>query len=126
MKAMAGISSKVDSPGQDASGGSGSSFLLQAGEVIVETQVQTAERPFISRSIEGDLDSYLDAIAGATAIFREAVDAYLQQVLTGDAGGRPERIAEHMRTLDDMQQRLETGVRPQSALSDLVAEMIDP
>jgi hypothetical protein len=31
-----------------------------------------------------------------------------------------------MRTLDDMQQRLETGVRPQSTLGDLVAEMIDP
>ena len=123
---MAGISSKVDSPGQDASGASGSSVLLQAGEVIVETHVQTTERPFISRAIEGDLEGYLDAIAGATSIFREAVDAYLHTGPDGNCWRQARCIAEHMRTLDDMQQRLETGVRPQSTLSDLVAEMIDP
>jgi len=106
---------------------SGSSFLLQAGEVIVETHVQTAERPSsISRAIESDLEGYLDAIAGATGIFREAVDAYLNTGPDGGCWRQARSIAEHMRTLDDMQQRLETGVRPQSTLGDLVGEMIDP
>jgi hypothetical protein len=105
---------------------SGSSFLLQAGEVIVETHVQTAERPSISRAIESDLEGYLDAIAGATGIFREAVDAYLHTGPDGGCWRQARSIAEHMRTLDDMQQRLETGVRPQSTLGDLVGEMIDP
>ena len=67
----------------------------------METQVQAAERPVISRSIEGDLDSYLDAIAGATAIFREAVDVYLQTGPDGGCWRQAKRIAEHMRTLDE-------------------------
>ena len=92
----------------------------------METQVQAAPRSVISRSIESDLDSYLDAIADATAIFREAVDAYLQGGSEGSCWRQAGKISEHLRTLDDMQQRLETGVRPQSALGDLVAEMIDP
>jgi hypothetical protein len=48
------------------------------------------------------------------------------QALTGGCWRQARSIAEHMRTLDDMQQRLETGVRPQSTLGDLVGEMIDP
>jgi hypothetical protein len=92
----------------------------------VETQVQTAERPVISRSIEGDLDSYLDAIADATAIFREAVDVYLQTGPDGGCWRQAKRIAEHMRTLDEMQQKLETGVRRGSVLGDLLLAMVDP
>jgi hypothetical protein len=92
----------------------------------VETQVQAAERPVISRSIEGDLDSYLDAIAGATAIFREAVDVYLQTGPDGGCWRQAKRVAEHMRTLDELQQKLETGVRPGSVLGDVVLAMVDP
>lgn len=92
----------------------------------METQVQAAERPVISRSIEGDLDSYLDAIAGATAIFREAVDVYLQTGPDGGCWRQAKRIAEHMRTLDELQQKLETGVRPGSVLGDVVLAMVDP
>lgn len=92
----------------------------------METQVQVAERPVISRTIERDLDSYLDAIAGATAIFREAVDAYLQSGPNGECWWQATRISEHLRKLDDMQQKLETGVRPQSVLGGLVSEMVDP
>lgn len=88
--------------------------------------MQAAERPVVSRSIEGDLDCYLDAIAGATVIFREAVDAALNSGSDGAGWRQAERIAEHMRTLDDMQQMLETGVRQPSPLRDLVCEMIDP
>jgi len=123
---MAAISRRVGRPGQGTPDVSGSSFLLQAGEVIVETHVQTAERPSISRAIESDLEGYLDAIAGATGIFREAVDAYLNTGPDGGCWRQARSIAEHMRTLDDMQQRLETGVRPQSTLGELVGEMIDP
>lgn len=88
--------------------------------------MQAAERPVVSRSIEGDLDCYLDAIAGATVIFREAVDATLNGGSDGARWRQAERIAEHMRTLDDMQQKLETGVRQQSPFRDLICEMIDP
>ena len=92
----------------------------------METLIQTAERPVVSRSIEGDLDCYLDAIIGATMIFREAVDATLKGGTDGAGWRQAERITEHMRTLDDMQQKLETGVRQQSPLRDLICEMIDP
>ena len=88
--------------------------------------MQAAQRPVVSRSLEGDLDCYLDAIAGATVIFREAVDATLNGGSDGARWRQAERIAEHMRTLDDMQQKLETGVRQQSPLRDLICEMIDP
>ena len=73
-----------------------------------------------------DRDCYLDAIAGATVIFREAVDATLNGGSDGARWRQAERIAEHMRTLDDMQQKLETGVHQQSPLRDLICEMIDP
>jgi len=92
----------------------------------VETQVQAAERTVVSRSIESDLDSYLDAIADATAIFREAVDVYLQSGPDRGCWRQAKRISEHLRTLDDLQQKLETGVRPGSLLGDLVLEMVDP
>ncbi|MBL8421184.1 MAG: hypothetical protein JNK92_11175 [Dechloromonas sp.] len=90
------------------------------------TLIQAAERPVASRSIERDLDRYLDAIVGATAIFREAVGACLQAGSDGARWQQARRIAEHMRTLDDMQQVLETGMRHQSVLRDLICEMIDP
>lgn len=93
----------------------------------METQVQAvAERPLTSSSVEGDFDGYLDAIADATAIFREAVDTYLQNGADGACWRHASRISEHLRTLDDMQQKLETGVRSQSVWADLVCQMIDP
>ncbi len=92
----------------------------------METQVQASERPVISRSIESDLDSYLDAIADATAIFREAVNVYLQSGPDGECWRQARRISEHLRTLDDLQQKFETGVRPQSLLADLLLEMTNP
>ena len=92
----------------------------------METPIQAAKRPVFSHSIEGDLDCYLDAIDGATAIFREAVDASLNGGTTEARWRQAERIAEHMRTLDDMQQKLETSVRQPSPLRDLVCAMIDP
>jgi len=104
----------------------GSISLLNAGDFTVETLIQAAQRPVVSRSIEGDLDCYLDAIAGATVIFREAVDATLDGSSDGARWRQSERIAEQLRMLDDMQQMLETGVPQQSPLRDLVCEMIDP
>ena len=44
----------------------------------MKTQIQAVDKVIVSRSIEGDLDRYLDAVADATAIFREAVDGYLR------------------------------------------------
>jgi len=92
----------------------------------VGTQVQAAETPVISRLIEGDVDRYLAAIADATAIFREAVDVYLQTGPDGGCWRQARHISEHMRTLDDMQQTLETSVRPNSVFGDLVLGMLDP
>ncbi len=92
----------------------------------METQVQAAERPVVSRSIESDVDSYLDAIADATAIFREAVDAYLKIGADGGCWRQARRISEHMRSVDDLQQKFETGGRPQSLLAELLLEMTNP
>jgi len=100
--------------------------FFHAGEVIVETQVQTTERHVASRSIDNYLDSYLDAVADATAIFREAVAVYLKAGPEGTCWRQARGISEHMRTVDDVQQRLETAVSPQSVLGQLVQEMIDP
>ena len=116
MKITSSISGSTGGPGELVPGKPGSISLLHAEEFTVETLMQAAERPVVSRSIEGDLDCYLDAIAGATVIFREAVDATLNGGSNGARWRQAERIAEHMRTLDDMQQKLETGVRQPSPL----------
>lgn len=92
----------------------------------MELLTRMAEKPVASRSIQGDLDCYLDAITGAAAVFREAVDATLNGGNDGARWRQAERIAEHMRTLDDMQQKLETGVRQPSPLRNLICAMIDP
>ena len=92
----------------------------------METQVQAASRSVTSRSIESDLDSYLDAIADATAIFREAVDAYLNSESEGACWRHAGKLSEHLRLLDDLQQKFETRIHPQSALGNLVCGMIDP
>lgn len=95
----------------------------------METQVHAARTPVRSSSFESDLDHYLDAVEAATAIFREAVDAHLahlQQSLEGGSWRQAKRITEHMRTLEYLQQRLETGVPSSSVEGDLVSEMIDP
>ena len=126
MKTISYISGSSGGPGKPFPGKSASISSLHAEEFTVETQIQVAERPVVSRSIEGDLDRYLDAIAGATEVFREAVDAALNGGSDGARWRQAERIAEHMRILDDMQQKLETGVRQPSPLRDLICEMIDP
>lgn len=126
MKTISYISGSSGGPGKPFPGKSASISSLHAEEFTVETQIQVAERPVVSRSIEGDLDRYLDAIAGATVVFREAVDAALNGGSDGARWRQAERIAEHMRILDDMQQKLETGVRQPSPLRDLICEMIDP
>ncbi len=126
MKIMSSISRSIGGPGRHVPAEPGSISLIHAEEFTVETLNQAAERPVVSRSIEGDLDCYLDAIVGATAIFREAVGACLRAGADGARWQHARRIAEHMRTLDDMQQVLETGVRHQSVLRDLICEMIDP
>lgn len=92
----------------------------------METQVQAMPRSVISRSIESDLDSYLDAIVNATATFREAVDAYLQSEPEGTCWRQAGKLSECLRLLDDMQQKFETGAHPQSALGNLVCAMSDP
>jgi len=92
----------------------------------VETQVQTTERPVASRSIESYLDTSLDAIADAAAIFREAVAVYLKAGPDGTCWRQARGISEHMRTVDEVQQRIETTVLPQSVLGERVQKMIDP
>jgi hypothetical protein len=126
MKIISSISGSIGGPGELVPGKPGSISLLHAEEFTVETLIKAAERPVVLQSIEGDLDCYLDAIAGATVIFREAVDATLNGGSDGARWRQAERIAEHMHTLDDMQQKLETGVRQQSPLRNLVCAMIDP
>lgn len=126
MKITSGISGNNGGPGELVRGKPGSISLLNAGEFTVETLIQAVQRPVASRSVEGHLDGYLDAIADAMVIFREAVDAALNGGSDAARWRQAERIAEHMRMLDDMQQMLETGVHEQSPLRDLVCEMIDP
>jgi len=88
--------------------------------------VRLAERRVAPRSIENYLDSYLDAIAEATAIFREAVAVYLKAGPDGTCWRQARGISEQMRSVDDVQQRLETTVAPQIVLGELVQELIDP
>lgn len=78
------------------------------------------------RSIQNDLDSYLDGIAGATGIFRAAVDAYLVAGPDGGCWQQAKQIAEHIRALDDLQQKLEMGARAQWIDGALVSDMADP
>lgn len=92
----------------------------------MKTQFQAVDKVIISRSIEDDLDRYLDAVADATAIFREAVDGYLQTDKDGSCWQQARKITEKMRTLDDLQQHLETGVYSQASAGNLISGMVDP
>ena len=92
----------------------------------MKTEAHAVYVPAISGSLASDLDSYLDAIAGATADFRSAIDAYLRNEPEGACWHQAKRIAQHLRTIDHMQQKLETGVSARSALGGLVADMVDP
>ena len=92
----------------------------------MKTQIQAVDKVIVSRSIEGDLDRYLDAVADATAIFREAVDGYLRTDKDGTCWRQARKITEKMRTLDDLQQHLETGVYSQASAGILISEMVDP
>ncbi|ACV36980.1 hypothetical protein CAP2UW1_3728 [Candidatus Accumulibacter phosphatis] len=77
---------------------------------------ETPSRPPVSPSIEGDLDSYLDTTTDATAVFRSAVDVYLQNGAVGACWHQAKLITEHLRTLEDLQARIETGGSSVSAL----------
>ncbi|WP_300452243.1 hypothetical protein [Accumulibacter sp.] len=94
----------------------------------METQVQThvAERSLGSRSSKSDLECYLDAIADATEVFRSAVEVYLRSGPDGSCWQHAKRMSEHLRTVEDLQQRLETALPAGSLLGGLVADMVEP
>lgn len=94
----------------------------------METQVQThvAERATGSRSSKSDLECYLEAIADATAVFRSAVEVYLRSGPDGSCWQHAKRMSEHLRTVEDLQQRLETALPAGSLLGGLVADMVEP
>jgi len=117
---------RVGCRGYNYPGRADSSLSFNSGEVTMETLVRVAETPVISTSTENDLDSYLDTVAAATALFKSAVDTYLLHGPEGACWQQAKRMADLMRTLDDMQQRLETGTGAQSRLGGLVSELIDP
>ncbi|MBO3715305.1 MAG: hypothetical protein J5X23_10090 [Candidatus Accumulibacter sp.] len=101
----------------------------------METQVRVAERSAVSTSIAITLDGYLDGVADASMIFRSAVDAYLREGSERACWQLARRIADIVRTLDDMQQTLEmrhaaqaarggvVGFEPLTDLSRLVKDM---
>lgn len=92
----------------------------------MEIQVQTAERHTTSsRSMESDFDRYLDAIADAAGIFRSAVHSYLKSGPDGVCWQQAKRISERLRTLEYIQQKLETGVPGLALSAGLVAAMMD-
>jgi hypothetical protein len=111
-----------------AYGGLAQSFdcvLVQAGAIILEFQLHTPEMHAVSTSIERDLDSYLDAVASATAVFRLAVDTYLQSGADLASWQQKKRITQRMRKLDDIQQKLVAAVWPGTALGELVLAKVD-
>lgn len=77
-------------------------------------------------SIQEDLDSYLDAIAEATAIFRDAVDSYLRGGPDGVCWRQAKQIDDHLRAVDDLQQKIETGARAHWLIGALVSDMAVP
>ncbi len=91
-----------------------------------ERDEMAGNQEFTPRSIQNDLDSYLDGIAGATGIFRAAVDNYLVAGPDGGCWQQAKQIAEHIRALDDLQQKLEVGARAQWIDGALVSDMADP
>lgn len=86
----------------------------------METQVRVAERSAVSTSIAITLDGYLDGVADASMIFRSAVDAYLREGSERACWQLARRIADIVRTLDDMQQTLEMRHAAQSARGGVV------
>ncbi|TLD47068.1 MAG: hypothetical protein FAZ92_00643 [Accumulibacter sp.] len=80
----------------------------------METQVRVAGRSAVSTSIGTTLDGYLDGVADASMIFRSAVDAYLREGSERACWQLARRIADIVRTLDDMQQTLEMRHAAQS------------
>ncbi|MDS4074760.1 MAG: hypothetical protein RKO68_02160 [Candidatus Accumulibacter sp.] len=77
-------------------------------------------------SIRRDLDNYLDAIAEATAIFRDAVDSYLRAGPDGVCWRQAKQIDDHLRAVDDLQQKIETGARAHWLIGTLVSDMDAP
>lgn len=95
----------------------------------METQIQVraGERPAApARSIDNDLDNYLNALAAANATFRGAVDAYVEAEPDGLCWQHAKRIGDQIRTLDELQQRLETGVRAQPVPGACFCAPADP
>jgi len=92
----------------------------------METQVRVAERSAISTSIEFSLDGYLDGVADATAIFRSAVDAHLHDGSEGVCWQLAKRIADLVRSLEDMQQTIEMRHAAQSPIESRTSTMLDP
>jgi len=78
------------------------------------------------RSIESDLDHFLDAAVAATEIFRVAVAAYLSGGQKGHAWQLARQIDEQLRTVDDLQQRFETGMRRQHVVGGTFPELLEP
>ena len=92
----------------------------------METQVRVAERSAVSTSIAITLDGYLDGVADASMIFRSAVDAYLREGSERACWQLARRIADIVRTLDDMQQTLEMRHVAQSARGAVGSAMFEP
>jgi hypothetical protein len=101
-------------------------FYFKQERCIVKTQTQRAQIPAVWRSIEKDLDSYLDAVVDATMIFSAAVHAYLSAGPDGACWQQARRVTEHMRTLDALQQKVEMGIQCQSAAQGPVSGLMNP
>ena len=78
------------------------------------------------RSLQNDLDSYLDAISAATNIFRGAVASYLRDGPDGMCWRQARQIADQLRAVNDLQQRIEIGARTNWLIGMLVSDMSVP
>lgn len=92
----------------------------------MDVQVRESTRRARVPPIERDLDSYLDAVEHATSVFREALDGYLQAGPDGTAWRQAKHIADHLRAIDGVQQKLVTRARDLSLQDPLFAGMRNP
>ncbi len=89
-------------------------------------QPLAVRQSFLDRTIQHDLDSYLDAISDATKIFRAAVESYLLDGPDGMCWRQARKIAEHLRAVDELQQRIEMGARAHWLVGMLVSDVSAP
>jgi len=94
--------------------------------VLTQYQPLVAHSALPDRSILHDLDCYLDAISAATKIFKEAVDGYLLDSPDGMCWRQARQIAEQLRAVDDLQQRIEMEARQHWLVGALVQDMSAP